>query len=216
MPLDSFRRYFKQGSYANLNTIRNPLFPREYINPKEIIPRYTRVFGTLWSLGNSQNIKEFIQHTNLEDMNLSFVPDNSPNNLPQTLEQSDFWCDFWWEQRRFFAQEFESPVLSLPFEDERVPPINYKKRLDGGGTSTLLPEKQYAPATDENIIQLRLWEGLFEVMNGLGCTYTLEPFGSEGGLRIFQGYVSQQVSGLLPPYLVSNYADFGLQMASRY
>jgi hypothetical protein len=95
-----------------------------------------------------------------------------------------------------------------------VPPINYEKRLDGGGTSTLLLEKQYAAATDKNIIHF--WKRLLKFMHGLRRLHTVESFESEEGPRIFQWYVSQQVSGLLAPYLVSDYVDFGLQMASRY
>jgi hypothetical protein len=142
------------------------------------------VFCTLWSLGHSQNTKEFIDHTNLEDMSLPFVPDNPPNNLPQTLEQSNFWRDFCKEQWRLFAPELESHVLNLHFADER-----------------------------ENIIQF--WKGLFKVIDRLKRTPTMELIGSEEYRRIFL-YVSLQVSGLLPPYLVSDYVDFGLQTASRY
>lgn len=67
-------------------------------------------------------------------------------------------------------------------------------------------EKQYAPATAEDIIQL--WEGLFQLIDGLRCIHTVEPFGSEEGPRIFQGYVSEQVFGLFPPNLVSSCTDF--------
>jgi hypothetical protein len=138
MPLITIQRYLDQNSYQNLNAILKVLFPGEYINPKEIVPRYTRVFCTLLYSEHGHYIKQFKRHNQLKDVNLPFHPDNPPNNLlPPTPGLAMLWHDICNAQWRFSAPELEFPVPNLPFEEERVLPITYKKRLDGGGTATL-------------------------------------------------------------------------------
>jgi hypothetical protein len=139
MPLDIIQRYLQQRNYANLNDITAVLFPKEYTNPKEIIPKYTRVFCTLLYSGYGHYIKQFKRLSNLRDVNLPFDPENPPNNLPPAPGpgNQDFWRDICKEQWRFCAPEFECPVSNEDFDENRVLPIIFKKWLAGGGTSTL-------------------------------------------------------------------------------
>lgn len=71
---------------------------------------------------------------------------------------------------------------------------------------------QCPPLTMENVFRFR--DEILKLLCSSQCIHN--HFGLQERAAILQGYVSQQIYGRVLSYLVINYADFSLQVASRY
>jgi hypothetical protein len=141
MPLDRIQAYFQELNYLRLRAILSELFPNTYVNPKDIVPKYTAVFSTLLCAQKGNFILHFTQYNNLSDTHLPFDPDSPPAHLPQTGD-SNFLQDFCQRQWKFCAANLED-LSKKRFEGDRVLPIIFKEKLGGGGTAILWLIKVY-------------------------------------------------------------------------
>ncbi|KAK0102819.1 hypothetical protein ONS95_000980 [Cadophora gregata] len=139
LPRDLAQEYFEKRGYRELHNIIDglKLVPSARVNPGHIIPKYTAIFCTLLHSGRGSYIKHFTRFESLQDSRLPFHLNNPPENWPPTPDDPNFLSDFCKEQWRFCAPTLEAPVSDLCFEEQRVLPITYKRKLRDGGTAKL-------------------------------------------------------------------------------
>lgn len=136
VPRDLLQTYFESHHYRELKAIIEGL-KCGLVNLSHIIPRYTAVFCTLLHSGRGSWIKHFTRHESLMDIALPFDSKSPPRNWPQAPGDPNFLSDFCRDQWRFCAPTLTDPVSDQCFEDERILPITYKRKLRDGGTAKL-------------------------------------------------------------------------------
>ncbi|KAH6717034.1 hypothetical protein BKA61DRAFT_600947 [Leptodontidium sp. MPI-SDFR-AT-0119] len=136
VPRDLLQTYLESHHYRELKAIIEGL-KCGLVNLGHIIPRYTAVFCTLLHSGRGSWIKHFTRHESLMDIALPFDSKSPPRNWPQAPGDPNFLSDFCRDQWRFCAPTLTDPVSDQCFEDERILPITYKRKLRDGGTAKL-------------------------------------------------------------------------------
>jgi hypothetical protein len=139
MPYNLIQAYLERNEYKELRSLSSELFQTKDeppIREKDIVTRYSALYGTLLSINSGRCIETF-RKSGIDDTQLPFNPNAPPTNLQSVFADGDLLRKFCEKQWQFCAPIFESPLRDAQFEDDRILPITYKQRLKGRGNATL-------------------------------------------------------------------------------
>lgn len=156
MPIDRVQKYFSDLHCLELKHILGELFPPgdpvfELVLPGDVLPKYVAVFCTLLFCGHGRYIEQFRQIPSLSDVVLPLDPQNPPAIFPDAPGLPDFFRDFCKEQWRFCVPVFDS-VADTSYEQDRVLPITFRRKLGGVGVACLW-EIEIFPSYNKLVIE---------------------------------------------------------------